>query len=68
MYFCVDTAVVRDVRRRRQGIDDDVQTIVRDNKDAAEVISKVIDALDSRLSSVECLSSAPSLSRRRLND
>ena len=37
--------MVRDVRRRRQDIGDDVQTIVSDDEDAAEAISKVVVAL-----------------------
>ena len=44
-YLNVDTAVVRDVRRRRQDIGDDVQTIVGDDEEAAEAISKVVVAL-----------------------
>ena len=34
--------MVRDVRRRRQDIGDDVQVIVGDDEDAAEEISKVV--------------------------
>ena len=37
--------MIRDVRRRRQDIGDDVQTIVGDDEDAAEAISKVVVAL-----------------------
>ena len=44
--------MVRDVRRRRQEIDDDVQTIVGDDEDAAEAISKVVIALGSLQSNV----------------
>ena len=38
--------MVRDVRRRRQDIGDGVQTIVGDDEDAAEAISKVVVALE----------------------
>ena len=37
--------MVRDVRQRRQDIGDDVRTIVGDDEDVAEAISKVVVAL-----------------------
>ena len=46
-YLSVDIAVVRDVLRRCHAIDGDFQTIVGDDEDAAEAISKVVVALDS---------------------
>ena len=49
MYLSVDTAVVRGVRRPCHAIDDDVQTIVGDDEEAAEAISKVVVALGSLL-------------------
>ena len=42
MYLSVKTAVVRGVRRPCHAIDDDVQTIVEDDEEAAEAISKVV--------------------------
>ena len=44
--------MVRDIRRRRQEIGDDAQTIVSDDEDAAKAIMKVVVALDSLRSNV----------------
>ena len=44
--------MVRDVRRRHQEIGGDVRTIVGDDEDATDAMSKVVAALDSLRSNV----------------